>query len=205
MTQRRTTTEIYAQAVVGEPVRQAGHAGQERMAVIRTVAETKALIALLNAGHPVLVVLRTSEEQRRRVVDLLSGWALGAGGDLDKIGPNTILACPPGSRTVHLSRSSFVSAVQEVFAGDDPHPLNREEEERLLPLAVAGSASARRRLIDAYSEFATVFALRIRPQSVSEATAVRAGQQELERLVSFPSQGPLLASLVQGIGKILLG
>lgn len=191
--------------MVGEPRPLAGDAGQERMAVVRTFGETKALVALLNAGHSILVVLRTSEDDRRRVVDLLSGWALGAGGDLDKIGPNTILARPPGSVAVHLSRSSLVSAVEEVFAGDDPHPLNREEEERLLPLAVAGSASARRRLIDAYSEFAAVFALRIRPQSISEATAVRAGQQELERLVSFPSHGPLLVSLVQGISKILLG
>ncbi len=173
--------------------------------MIRTFGGTKPLIAMLNAGHPVLAVLRTSEEERRRVVDFLSGWAVGAGGELDKIGPNTILARPPGSRAVHLGRSSLVSAVQEVFAGDDPHPLSREDEERLLPLAVAGSAGARRRLIDAYSDFATVFALRIRPQTVSEGAAVRAAQQELERLASFPSHGPMLASLAEGISKILLG
>lgn len=174
------------------------------MAVIRTFGDTKPMIAMLKAGHPVLAVLRTSDQDRRRVVDLLTGWALGASGELDKIGPNTILARPPGSGAIHLNRSSLVSAVEEVFAGDGPRPLNREEEERLLPLAVAGSPTARRRLIDAYSEFATVFALRIRPQSVSEAAAVRAAQQELQRLVSFPSQGPLLASLAEGIIKILL-
>jgi hypothetical protein len=70
---RRTTKEVYAGAVVGEPLPLAGDAGQERMAVIRTFGDTKALIALLNAGHPVLAVLRTSEEERRRVVDLLTG------------------------------------------------------------------------------------------------------------------------------------
>jgi hypothetical protein len=63
---------------------------------------------------------------------------------------------------------------------------------------------ARRRLIDAYAEFATVFALRIRPPSIAEAAAVRAAQEELERLVSFSSRGPLLASLVQGILKLLI-
>lgn len=198
-------TKVYAHSVVGEPLPAAGDAAQERMAVIRTFGDTKPLIAMLNAGHPVLAVLRTSDEERRRVLDFLGGWALGAGGELDKIGPNTILARPPGCGAVHLSRLSFVSAVEEVFASDDPHPLTREEEERLLPLALVGSAGARRRLIDAYSEFATVFALRIRPQSVSEGTAIRAAQQELERLVSFPSHGPLLASLAQGISKILLG
>lgn len=199
------TDEVYARAVVGDPLPLAGDAAHERMVVIRTFSESKPLVAMLNAGHPVLAVLRTSEEERRRVVDLLSGWALGAGGELDKIGPNTVLARPPGSAAVHLSGSSLLSAVEEVFAGDDPHPLNREEEERLLPMAVAGSVESRRRLIDTYSEFATVFALRIRPRSISEATAVRAAQQELERLVSFPSEGPLLASLVEGVSKILLG
>lgn len=58
-------------------------------------------------------------------------------------------------------------------------------------------------LIDAYSEFATLFALRVRPQSVDEAAAVRAAQQELERLVTYPSRGRLLASLVEGILKTL--
>ncbi len=158
----------------------------------------------MNAGHPVLVVLRMPEEERRRALDLLAGWALGSTGELDKIGPNTILARPPGSEAVLMGRTSLVSAVEEVFTGDDPSPLSREEEERLIPMAVAGSPSARRRLIDAYAEFATVFALRIRPRSVSEAAAVRLAQQELERLVTFPSPGPLLPALVEGIMKLLL-
>src|SRR5262249_5873364 len=48
---------------------------------------------------------------------------------------------------------------------------------------------ARQRLLDAYAGFATVFALRVRPVSVSETTAMRVAQQELEGLVSFPSHG----------------
>jgi hypothetical protein len=97
-----------------------------------------------------------------------------------------------------------VSAVEEVFAGLGPRPLSRDEEERLIPQAVAGSVNARRRIIDAYAELATLFALKIRPRSVSEARAVRVAQQELDRLVTFPSRGPLLASLVEGIAKNLL-
>lgn len=174
------------------------------MVVIRAFPDAQALVALLNAGHPVLAVLRTSEEDRRRVLDLLTGWALGRGGELDKIGPNTILARPPGCEAVRLSGTSLVSAVEEVFASEGPRPLTRDEEERLLPLAVAGSLSARRTLIDAYAEFASLFALRVRPRSVAESAAVQAAQQELERLVSFPSRGPLLASLVEGILKLLL-
>lgn len=175
----------------------------ERMVVLRAFSDVRSVVALLSAAHPVLVVLRTSDEDRRRLLDLLSGWALGSGGALDRIGPNTMLARPLGAPPVRLKRTGLVPAVQEVFASEEGHRLTRAEEERLLPLAVGGSASARRRLIDAYSEFATLFALRARPSWVPEAAAVRAAQQELERLVSFPSQGPLLASLAEGILGLL--
>jgi hypothetical protein len=154
-----------------EPRRRPVGAPQERMVVVRTFGDAKALVAVLNAGHPVLVVVRAGQDTRR-VLDLLAGWALGSGGDLDRIGPNTILACPPGSEAVRLGRTSLASAVEEVFADDDVHPLTRQEEARLLPAAVAGSTSARRKLVDAYSDFATVFALRVRPPSVSETAAV---------------------------------
>jgi hypothetical protein len=39
---------------------------------------------------------------------------------------------------------------------------------------------------------------------MSETTAVRMAQAELERLVAFPSTGPLLANLFDGIAKLLL-
>lgn len=74
---------------------------------------------------------------------------------------------------------------------------------RLLAQAISGSTAARRRLVDAYSELATLVALRIRPASVHEANAVRIAQTELDRLVTYPSVGPLLASLLEGIVRRL--
>ncbi len=174
------------------------------MVVIRAFADIKVVIGILHADHPVLVVLRTSEEDERRVLDLLSGWALGSGGDVDRIGSSTVLARPADCPPVHLGRSGIASAVEEVFAGDGPRPLGRVEEERLLPQAVRGSVSAQRRIVDSYAELATLFALKIRPRSVSEAMAVRIAQEELDRLVRFPSRGPLLVSLVEGIIKNLV-
>jgi hypothetical protein len=175
-----------------------------RLSVMRVFADAKAMVAMLNAAYPVLVVLRTSEGDQLRTIDFLSGWALGSGGDVDRIGPNTILVRPPDCPPVRLAKSGFVSAVEEAFAGEGPEPLSRDEEERLIPQAVAGSLTARRRIIDTYAELATLFALKIRPRSVSEARAARVAQQELDRLVTFPSTGPLLASLVEGIAKNLV-
>jgi hypothetical protein len=173
------------------------------MVVVRAFADTKAVVAILNSGRAVLVVMRASDDARR-IIDLLAGWAIGSGGELERIGANTVLARPPGSGQVYLSRSGIASAVEEIFAIDGPGPLTREDEEQLLPLAVGGSPDARRRVIDAYTETATLFALTIRPRSISEGKAVQVAQQELDRLVSFPSRGPLLASLVQGIIQTLL-
>jgi hypothetical protein len=170
-----------------------------RLVVVRTLGELKVVTAMLGARIPVLVLLRASEADDRRAVDILTGWALGSGGELDRIGANTVLARPAHSPAVHLGRSGMLSAVEEAFSRDGPAPMTRDEEERLLPLAVAGSVSARRRIVDTYAEFATVFALRVRRRSVSEAVAVRTAHEELDRLVTFPSQGPLLASLVEGI------
>jgi hypothetical protein len=178
--------------------------GTPRVVVVRAFKDTKSVVAMLNAAYPVLVVLRASETDQRRALDLLSGWALGSGGDIDRIGLNTVLARPADCAPVQLGRNGVVSAVEEAFAGDSSLPLSRDEEERLIPQAVAGSISARRRIIDAYAELATLFALKIRPRSVPEARAVSVAQQELDRLVSFPSRGPLLASLVEGITKNLV-
>jgi hypothetical protein len=174
------------------------------MVVLRTFTDVKAVMALVQAGHPVFMVMRTSKSDEGRVLDLLSGWALGSGGDLDRIGPSTCLARPANCPPVMLGRSGIASAVEEVFAGDGPRPLSRDDEERLLPQAVRGSVSARRRIIDSYAELAALFALKIRPRSVSEARAVRIAQEELDRLVTFPSKGPLLVSLVEGIIKNLV-
>jgi len=195
---RRNLETVPAEALTASP------APLPRVSVIRVFADAKVTVATLNGSYPVLVVLRTSKEDQRRTTDFLSGWALGSGGDVDRIGPNTLLVRPPNCPPVQLAKSGFVSAVEEVFAGDEPRPLSRDEEERLILQAVAGSVNARRRVIDAYAELATLFALKIRPRSVSEARAVRVAQQELDRLVTFPSKGPLLASLVEGIANILV-
>ncbi len=97
-----------------------------------------------------------------------------------------------------------MSAVEDALASETDRPISREEEELLLPQAINGSVNARRRIIDSYAELATIYALRIRPTGMSEATAVGMAQAELERLVAFPSTGPLLASLFGGITKLLL-
>lgn len=170
-----------------------------RLVVARSVGAFKAAAALLRAGFPVLVVISAGVDERQRLSDLLTGWALGAGGELDRIGPNSVLARPPGSGAVLLGRGQFASAVDELARGEGPAPLTRSEEERLLAEAVGGSLLARRRLIDTYSELATLVALRVRPVSVHESSAVRIAQGELERLVSYPSVGSLLANLLEGI------
>jgi len=175
-----------------------------RLIVIRSVSDVKAVVGMLNAHLAVLVIIRSSEPDRRRVIDLLAGWTLGSGGESDRIGPNAILLSPPGSAPVHLGRSGLASAVEDAFAGEGDKPITRMEEQLLLPQAVSGSVSARRRIIDAYAELATVYALRIRPESMSESTAVQVAQTELERLVTFPSRGPILANLFDGITKLLL-
>jgi hypothetical protein len=50
--------------------------------------------------------------------------------------------------------------------GQADSALSRDEEERLISQAAAGSVDARRRVIDAYAELATLFALEIRPRSI---------------------------------------
>lgn len=175
-----------------------------RLIVARSISDAKAAIGMLNAAYPLLVVIRTSETDRRRLIDLFAGWSLGADGDSEWIGPNTLLLTPPGVAPVHIGRTGLATAVEQAFASEGEHPLPRSEEERLLPLAVSGSVSARRRLIDAYAALATMYAVRIRPKAMSESTAVRLAQEELERLVTFPSAGPLLANLFDGIAKLIL-
>jgi hypothetical protein len=175
-----------------------------RLMVIRSVSDVKPAIGMLNADLPVLVIIRADEPDRRRVIDLLAGWTLGSAGESDRIGPNAFLLSRPGSTPIHLGRTGLTSAVEDAFASEGDQPLSRAEEEMLLPHAVSGSVTARRRIIDAYAELATMYALRIRPESMSGSSAVRAAQAELERLVTFPSVGPILANLFDGISKLLL-
>jgi hypothetical protein len=175
-----------------------------RIVVVREFRDLKAILVLVRAGRPVLVVLRCPDDVRRRVLDVLAGWALGADGDLDEIGANTVAVRPPGAEPVRLSRHGIVSAVHELFTHDDAQPLTRDEEERLLPLATAGSQDARRRLVDAYAELATTLALWLRPRTVTQSTAVAIAQDELDRLVAWPPRhGTLLAALVDRLAHRL--
>src|ERR1700721_2594182 len=128
--------------------------GTPRMIDTRSFTDMKAAPPRLQAAHPVFIGARTSKDDERRVFDLLAGWALGSGGDLDRIGPNAVIARPVNCPPISLSRSGMASAVAEVFAADGPQPLSRDEEERLLPQAVRGSISAQRRLVDSYAELA---------------------------------------------------
>ena len=176
-----------------------GEPSQSRLAVVRTVREFKGVVALLRAGYPVLVVVPPAGAERQRVSDLLAGWAIGANGVLDRFSPNTVLARPPGSGAVRLGRGKFASAVEEIVRNDIPVPMTRPQAQELLAEATRPSLEARRRLIDTYSELATLVALRIRPVSVHAENAVRIAQDELERLVTHPSTGPLLANLLEGI------
>jgi hypothetical protein len=174
-----------------------------RLVVARGFSDVKAVTAMLSAGMSVFLLIRTSDEDRQRLLDFLAGWALGSKGELDRIGPNTVVARSADAAPVHLGRAGLVSAVEEILATDVSPPMTRVEEERLVPLAVAGSVEARRRIVDAYAELATLLALGVRTRSVTEAQAVRIAHEELDRLVTFPSKGPLLASLVEGIVKRL--
>ena len=187
-----STVALEAVGAVPNPV-------SPRMTVIRSFSDVKATIGMLNAGRPVFLVLRTSDSERTRVLDLLAGWSFGSGGDVDKVSPNTVLATPRGAGPVRLGRTGLVSAVNEVF-NDVPTAIGREQEERLVSCAASGDASARRRLGDTYAELATLLALRLRPNGMSEGAAVAAAQEELDRVVGSPfSRRPLFASLIEGL------
>jgi Cell division protein SepF len=169
------------------------------MTVIRSFSDVKATIGMLNAGKPVLLVLRTTESDRSRVLDVLAGWSLGSGGEVDEVSSNTLVATPPGIGPVRLGRTGLVSAVDEAFH-DGPVPMSRQREEYLVALATAGDAQARRQLVDTYAELMTLLALRLRPGNMAESMAVLAAQQELERVVGTPfARQPLLASLIEGL------
>jgi hypothetical protein len=84
-----------------------------------------AALNVVNAAYPVYpvsVVLRTSDVDQRRVLDPLSGWALGSNGDVPGLEHSLVLqlAARPARK------SGIVSAIEEASAGDGPQPLIRE-------------------------------------------------------------------------------
>ncbi len=197
---------VYAQTVEGTAAGESPHQGLPRIVVVRALADAKAAVAMAAAGVAVLFVLRCADAERQRVVDFLAGWSAGSGGNLDRISSNTVAARPPGALPVRVGRTGVVSALDDVFHPDIDGRLTRADENRLLPLAAAGSVEARRRLTDAYAELATVVAMWLRPPHTSAVAATAAAQEELDRLVAWPPiDGVMLTALVDGIKARLLG
>ena len=172
---------------------------QPRCVVVRAAADLPAVLAIANADIPVLVVLRVDDIERRRITDMLTGWASGAKSSLDWLGANTIVVRSPQAAIPRLISHGLTLAVEHAL-GEPKRPLvTRDEERRLWTQAAAGSANARRRLIDAYSEFATLVAVWLRPPHLSSDLATRYAHEELDALVETPMTAPLLVSLVNRI------
>lgn len=169
---------------------------------MRSYEDVRVVLALAGAGIPVLVVLRLSEEDRTRVQDVLTGWALGSGGDVDHISPNTVAVRAASVPPVRLARRGVVSAVERAF-DDGGRGLTRADEGRLRPAAAAGDPDARQRLVDAYAEIATLFAAWLRPAHMSLDSAVRRAQAELDAVVSSGGVEPVLVELVERIAARL--
>lgn len=94
------------------------------------------------------------------------------------------------------------ATVEEVAAGS--HRLTRDAEIRLIPLAAAGSTEAQTRLIDGYSELATVLALWLRPASMTPERAASLAQEELEAVARWPlGRDTILIVLAQRINDRL--
>jgi len=171
---------------------------------VRSFVDVKQVLASLQANRAVLVVIHATEEDRRRCLDVLAGWAFGSGGDLDEIGPNAVLTRPRDAPPARLARTQIVSAADRIFATGDPAIPSRDEEARLRALAAAGDVEARRRLADGYAEIANVLALALRPSHVRQDAALRIGHDELDRLVSWSlREVPLLVALTNAIHERL--
>lgn len=192
----RTGHPVYA-SIVDQEAQWSESSGGARVVTVTSMLDAKAAVETLRSGFPMLLVLRCGDDDRQRVTDLLVGWSLGAGGSLDRLGPNALAARPPGTASVRLSGAGILSAVDEAFQAEGTRPLTREEEQHLIPLAAAGSAEARQRLLDGYAEVATLLALWLRPAHLEASSAISSAQEELERLIAWPPRdSTLLVALV---------
>jgi hypothetical protein len=177
-------------------------APQPRTLVLRSFEDVRAALALANAGIQVLAVLRLGDDDRTRVHDVLTGWALGSGGDVDQISPNALALRAASVAPMHLARRGLVSAVERVFVGDSGG-LTRAEEARLRPVAAAGDVDARQRLVDAHAEIAMLLAAWLRPTHLAFEAAVRRAQADLDAIVRSPGPDPILIELVERIASRL--
>jgi hypothetical protein len=176
---------------------------EPRCIVIRGAHELPTALAVANADIPVLLVLRVDEHDRQRVTDMVTGWASGARVSLDWLGANTVVLRTPRAPQLRLISHGMADAAQRALGTDSPSLLTRAEEARLRALAARGSADARRRLIDAYAEFATLVALWMRPVGFSAEWATHYANEELDALVGRRSSTPLVVELVNRIAMRL--
>ena len=176
---------------------------EPRCVVVRSVAEMPAVLAIANADIPVLLVLRVDGGERQRVIDLVMGWASGARASLDWLGDNTVALRSPRAVAPRLIDHGLAGAVEHALTLDGPGPLTRDDEQRLRSQAAAGSPTARRRLIDAHAEIATLVALWLRPRHIAPELATRHAHEALDALVAQPSTTPLLVDLVNHIAARL--
>jgi hypothetical protein len=173
-----------------------------RTVVVRTMRDGEVGLATLGGAVPVLFVLRTGDAVRQRLLDLLRGWSLGSGGSLDTISPSVVAARPAGAGPVRLGAHRAATVVEEVEAGE--RRLTRDDEARLIPLAAAGSSEAQGRLIDGYSELATVLALWLRPATMTTDRAVSLAQDELVAVARWPlGRDTILVTVTQRINDRL--
>ena len=172
--------------------------------MLRAISELPAVLALANRDVPVLLVLRVDEAERPRITDVITGWALGADASLDWLGANTVTLRTPRAPQLRLIDHGLADAAQRALTADAPLPLTRGQEARLREQARGGSAEAGRRLIDAYTELATLLAIWLRPETMSVERATRYAHEELDTIVARgPIATPLLVELVNRIANRL--
>src|SRR5512143_3429818 len=111
---------------------------QPRCVVVRMVSDLPAVLAIANADVPVLVVLRVESRDRQRIVDILTGWAIGASGTLDWLGTNTVALRSPRAPTLRLISHGIAAAAERLLSAE-PAVLTRDGEIRLRRQAAAGS------------------------------------------------------------------
>ena len=174
---------------------------EPRCLVVRSVTELPAVLAIANADIAVLLVLRLDAIERQRVTDVLTGWSSGSGSALDWLGANSVILRTPSAPPARLINHGPAAAAERALAATSPNILSRDDESRLWSQAAAGSPDARRRLIDAYAEVATLVAMWLRPRHIPVSLATRCAHEELDVVVGSPSTTPLLVALVNRIAE----
>src|SRR5687767_12300348 len=88
---------------------------EPRCIVLRALSDLDAALAIANTAIPVLVVVRLHGEERQRVADVLTGWAIGADATLDWIGAHTVALRTPGAAPALLRSHGLAKAVERAI------------------------------------------------------------------------------------------